>query len=99
MPRVYHRASMYYVLHHEACANVKTEGAALARGFGCKFIETSARTRVNVDNAFFDIVREIRRYNRDMSSHPGGSGSGNNNMESLKMDEDQEGGCCKCTVM
>ena len=34
-----------------------------------------------------------------MSSHPGGSGSGNNNMESLKMDEDQEGGCCKCAVM
>ena len=45
----------------------KQEGEALARSFGCKFIETSAKTRINVDNAFYDIVREIRRYNKEMS--------------------------------
>jgi len=77
------------------------EGAALARSFGgCKFIETSARTRVNVDNAFYDIVREIRKYNRDMSSNPGGSGSGNNNSNNHpRREKDDEGGCCKSAGM
>ena len=33
----------------------------LARSFGCKYIETSAKTRTNVDEAFYELVREIRR--------------------------------------
>ncbi|KAK5009769.1 RAS1 protein, partial [Cryomyces antarcticus] len=49
-----------------------TEGMQLARSFGCKFIETSAKSRFHVDNAFYDIVREIRRYNREMSTHTSG---------------------------
>lgn len=40
------------------------EGRALAASFGCKFIETSAKTRTNVDEAFYGLVREIRRYNK-----------------------------------
>jgi GTPase KRas len=40
------------------------EGRDLARHFGCKFIETSAKLRHNVDESFADLVREIRRYNR-----------------------------------
>jgi GTPase KRas protein len=76
------------------------EGKALARSFGCKFIETSAKSRINVDNAFFDIVREIRKYNKDMSSYPGGSGAGGNKpKENMDMDGDKEAGCCKCAVM
>ncbi|KNG80937.1 Ras-like protein [Aspergillus nomiae NRRL 13137] len=51
------------------------EGEALARQFGCKFIETSAKSRINVENAFYDLVREIRRYNKEMSSYPSGSGA------------------------
>jgi GTPase KRas len=39
----------------------------LARSFGCKFIETSAKSRRNVEEAFYDIVREIRRFNKEMS--------------------------------
>ena len=42
----------------------KEEGAQLARQFGCEFIETSAKQRINVDEAFSSLVREIRRYNR-----------------------------------
>jgi GTPase KRas protein len=45
----------------------KQEGEALARSFGCKVIETSAKSRINVDNAFYDMVREIRRYNSELS--------------------------------
>ncbi|KAF8824907.1 hypothetical protein HHX47_DHR7000138 [Lentinula edodes] len=40
------------------------EGRDLARHFGCKFVETSAKVRINVDQAFQDLVREIRKYNK-----------------------------------
>lgn len=43
------------------------EGQALARQCGCPFIEVDAKKRVNVDKAFYDLVREIRRYNKEMS--------------------------------
>ncbi|CAN3356228.1 ras-related protein Rsr1p [Diutina catenulata] len=36
------------------------EGQALAKRFGCKFLETSAKQRINVEEAFFDLVRSIR---------------------------------------
>ena len=82
---------------------VTTEGEALARQFGCKFIETSAKSRINVDNAFYDLVREIRRYNKEMSSYPSGSGAyGGRVPEGGKMDmseADENGGCCKCVIM
>jgi len=41
-----------------------SEGRDLARHFGCQFIETSAKHRLNVDEAFSNLVREIRRYNK-----------------------------------
>jgi GTPase KRas protein len=81
-----------------------TEGAALARSFGCAFIETSAKSRINVDKAFFDIVREIRRYNKSMSGNyeGGGGGMGSNGPQS-KMevsDGEKRRGCCGgCTIM
>ena len=75
----------------------------MARGFGCKFIETSAKSRINVDNAFYEIVREIRRYNKEMSSYPSGMQSGANGpIKPMEMnDQGQSGGCCggKCVVM
>lgn len=36
----------------------------MAKHFGCKFIETSAKQRINVDEAFSNLVREIRKYNK-----------------------------------
>ncbi|KAL6061754.1 Ras GTPase [Balamuthia mandrillaris] len=38
-----------------------SEGADLAKSFNCPFMETSAKTRVNVEDCFFQLVREIRR--------------------------------------
>jgi GTPase KRas len=40
----------------------KQEGAALARGFDCRFVEASSEGRINVDVVFFDLVRDIRKY-------------------------------------
>lgn len=47
------------------------EGRDLAKHFNCKFIETSAKQRINVDEAFTNLVREIRRYNRVRLMHHG----------------------------
>jgi len=39
----------------------KVEGADLARNFGVPFFETSAKQRLHVDEAFSELVREIRK--------------------------------------
>ncbi|KAG4302312.1 hypothetical protein PCANB_001596 [Pneumocystis canis] len=43
------------------------EGRELAKLFQCRFIETSAKQRINVEEAFYTLVREIRRYNKEYS--------------------------------
>lgn len=40
------------------------EGRELARKMNCKCLEASAKLRLNVDESFHTIVREIRKYNR-----------------------------------
>ena len=37
------------------------EGQDLAKSFGCPFFESSAKTRINVEESFFALVREIRK--------------------------------------
>ena len=37
------------------------EGAAMARNFGCNFIETSAKTAQNIERLFMDLVRALRQ--------------------------------------
>jgi len=39
------------------------EGQELAHGFGCPFIEVSVKSRFNIDDAFYNLVREIRKFN------------------------------------
>lgn len=41
--------------------NFCVEGHDLANLFGCQFVETSAKLRINVDEAFGNCVQEIRR--------------------------------------
>ena len=81
----------------------KQEGESLARSFGCKFIETSAKSRINVDNAFYDLVREIRRYNREMSAYGAGAPAMGSHApgQRMEMSEKQtKAGCCgRCVVM
>eukprot|EP01115_Flamella_aegyptia_P001915 TRINITY_DN131_c0_g2_i2.p1 TRINITY_DN131_c0_g2~~TRINITY_DN131_c0_g2_i2.p1 ORF type:complete len:140 (-),score=51.22 TRINITY_DN131_c0_g2_i2:24-401(-) len=50
-----------------------SEGQDLAKSFGCPFFETSAKARINVEEAFYDLVREIRKDNLEKS---GGSTGG-----------------------
>lgn len=37
------------------------EGNALARELGCDFVEASAKNCINVEKAFYDVVRNLRR--------------------------------------
>ena len=48
----------------------KVEGQDLAKSYGCAFFESSAKTRVNVEEGFYQLVREIRK------AGAGGGGQG-----------------------
>uniref|UniRef100_A0A6B2LK05 Uncharacterized protein n=1 Tax=Arcella intermedia TaxID=1963864 RepID=A0A6B2LK05_9EUKA len=39
----------------------KAEGEEMAKQWGSPFYETSALARINVEEAFYDLVREIRK--------------------------------------
>lgn len=56
------------------------EGRDLAKQYGCHFVETSAKVRINVDDAFYEVVRDIRRYNKEQelnsNRHTAGYGAG-----------------------
>lgn len=50
------------------------EGHALARELGCEFVEASAKNCINVEKAFYDVVR-ILRHQRNFQSRPQPSSS------------------------
>ncbi|KAI1140310.1 ras-2 protein [Hypoxylon sp. FL0543] len=45
------------------------EGHALARELGCEFVEASAKNCINVEKAFYDVVRILRRQ-RQQAARP-----------------------------
>lgn len=54
------------------------EGQALARELGCEFVEASAKNCVNVEMAFYNVVRALRRQKQQIyrsSDSRGGRGS------------------------
>ncbi|KAG0301966.1 Ras GTPase [Linnemannia gamsii] len=87
-------------LEHERQVSTH-EGRELAKQFNSRLIESSAKQRINVDEAFYNLVREIRRFNKEAHSQPQsgqygysqqGQGYGN------QMDDKEEKGCC-CLIM
>lgn len=57
------------------------EGSALARQLGCDFVEASAKNCLNVERAFYDVVRRLRSQ-RQMSSRLAGEKSYGNGTKS-----------------
>lgn len=53
--------------HHEREVSSQ-EGQALAKELGCEFVEASAKTCVNVERAFYDVVRSLRRQRQSPSN-------------------------------
>ncbi|KDE06001.1 Ras-like protein [Microbotryum lychnidis-dioicae p1A1 Lamole] len=74
------------------------EGRDLAKQVGCRFIETSAKQRLNVEEAFSNLVREIRKYNKEQAAgRPGAPQNGAGHFES---DDKQSAGCCGgCVIL
>lgn len=52
-------------LDHKRTVGI-SEGRMLAKKLGCGFIETSAKTRTNVEEAFYKVIRADRKRKRDM---------------------------------
>jgi len=48
----------------------KTEATHLARELGIPYIETSARLKINVEQAFYDLVRSIRNFQKNPQPPP-----------------------------
>jgi GTPase KRas protein len=77
------------------------EGRDLAKHFGCRFIETSAKQRINVDEAFSNLVREIRKYNQEAkrpSGQPGGQAAPGG-FSQQGAEEQAGGGCCSGCIV
>ncbi|PWW77177.1 ras-domain-containing protein [Tuber magnatum] len=55
------------------------EGHALARELGCEFVEASAKNCVNVERAFYDVVRILRRQRQSIAKRTQGPGVGDGN--------------------
>ncbi|KAI1339519.1 ras small monomeric GTPase [Xylariaceae sp. FL0016] len=86
--------------HERAVSREKAERSAAE--FQCPYIETSAKSRINVENAFFDVVREIRNYDRNLGglSSNNGRNGGPNGMDMMdKEGGESEAGCCKCVIL
>ena len=43
------------------------EGSALAKELGCDFVEASAKNNMNVDKAFYDVVRKLRKQRQEFT--------------------------------
>jgi len=78
------------------------EGRELARKMNCKCIETSAKLRLNVDESFATIVREIRKYNREQQiGRPGGRpGSGPMTAhKGIPNESEADANCCSGCIL
>lgn len=62
------------------------EGRELAKQLGSPFLETSAKARINVEEAFYEVVREIRKFNA-------GGDSGTTTGEAAKPRAKRRGAC------
>jgi GTPase KRas protein len=79
------------------------EGRDFAKQLGCGFMETSAKDRINVDEAFSSLVREIRKYNKYGKEQTGRpamplADKGLSGLYNSAQD-DGHGGCCSSCVV
>jgi len=87
------------------------EGHALARELGCEFVEASAKNCINVEKAFYDVVRILRRQRQQATRPPAGSSTrtrtGNGDIGGRERDphryrrnrDGDRGGKIKCVLL
>lgn len=66
------------------------EGAALAKEMGCDFVEASAKNCINVEKAFYEVVRSLRRQRQDTQLTRTGTNHGRAS-DSLGLTKSREG--------
>lgn len=49
----------------------KDQGQSLARSFNCSFLETSSKAKINVQEVFYDLIRQINRRYPESGRRPG----------------------------
>lgn len=72
-------------------------GQKLADDFGIKFLETSAKTNVNVEEAFFTIARDIKNTiidAQDAGAGAGAQGANRKGVDVTKKEQTKKKGCC-----
>ena len=82
------------------------EGHALARELGCEFVEASAKNCINVEKAFYDVVRQLRRQRMqtNVRTPPGrgprqGAGDGNIPRDKTRIYRPDKKKGNKCTIL
>lgn len=48
----------------------KEQGVNLSRQFNCAFMETSAKAKINVNDIFYDLVRQVNKKNPESKQKP-----------------------------
>jgi len=75
-----------------------SEGRAIADHFGVQFVETSAKERTNVEEAFYGLVREIRIFNKELNSRRPITGAVGTT-PGLDQHDGAQGCCSGCVVL
>jgi len=80
---------------------VRSDAEALAKEYGAPHFETSAKTRINVEESYFQLVREVWKHDKTSggsSSTPTSSGSNSSSSSSTKKN-DQSSSRKKCFIL
>jgi GTPase KRas protein len=82
------------------------EGQALARSLGCDFVEASAKDSINVEKAFYDVVRHLRQQRQqsiprplEPKSLPPPAAVAANPTNSTRANNGRKGHRPKCTIL
>lgn len=84
------------------------EGRDLAKQYGCQFVETSAKVRIHVDDAFYEVVRDIRRYNKEQEMNSnrhttgyngGGTANHGGGFDRFGVDDPNDHATSKCCIL
>lgn len=78
----------------------KEKGQELAEGLGIKFLETSAKSNINVEETFYTLARDIKERLLDSADQSGQAGLGNGGGNRVDINDAQKtsgqgmGPCC-----
>ncbi|KAI9878354.1 MAG: Ras GTPase ras2 [Pleopsidium flavum] len=88
------------------------EGQALAKDLGCEFVEASAKNCINVEKAFYDVVRLLRRQRQQSTrqaerrgTNLGGVGGTSDHRDRdrdphrIYRDKDRKRGAGRCVIL